>query len=250
LGGLSVKTSFGTIQNQTKNFQQFFYIDGVIGFIPEHDTSFGGESVFQRLVDADLVENVFSICLNSHNGGIITLGGSDPSLYTAPFQYSPLVAGQGYETPLEKVVVGNSTASEPININIIIDSGTNVLLLPNKAYQNVKDQFTGLLCPSTTLPGVCGSTSLFTGECYQYTPAQIAQFPSVSLNLKGATLTITGADYLINNSTTSTTYCFGITNTGIGGLPIIGDVVMQAYYTQFDVANNRLGWAPVNAANC
>jgi len=96
--------------------------------------------------------------------------------------------------------------------------------------------------------------NLFTGECYTYNKTELSLFPNISLVLKGATLTITGQQYLIHNDTRSIdpqdVYCLGISDTGVMGLSIIGDVVMQAYYVAFDNINKRLGWAPVNAQQC
>ncbi len=58
---------------QTENFQQFFLIDGVIGFAFDGASSWGGVSPFKALVEAGQVEDVLAMCLNADNGGIITL---------------------------------------------------------------------------------------------------------------------------------------------------------------------------------
>jgi len=66
--------------------------------------------------------------------------------------------------------------------------------------------------------------------------------------LEGATLEVTGEDYLVK--LTDGSRCFGIADSGPRNLLIIGDVIMQKYYTLFDNVNRRLGWAPVNADVC
>jgi hypothetical protein len=76
----------------------------------------------------------------------------------------------------------------------------------------------------------------------------VGSFPTVSVVLDGATLEITGEDYLVKMI--DGTRCYGIANSGPKNLLIIGDVIMQKYYTLFDNVNGRLGWAPVNAAAC
>ena len=61
-----------------------------------------------------------------------------------------------------------------------------------------------------------------------------------------------GPDYIVANSTATTDayYCLGVLDTGAKGNFIVGDVLMQNYYVAFDMANKRIGWAPVNEANC
>ena len=47
--------------------------------------------------------------------------------------------------------------------------------------------------------------------------------------------------------------CLGILATGSEdstGLFIVGDTLMQNYYTILDNANNQIGWAAVNKQNC
>ena len=74
-GPVSVK--FGSITEQTTNFDQFKEIDGVMGF-----TMGGEENVFSQLVSAGKVENVWAICMKagSKSNGTLTIGGVDPRL--------------------------------------------------------------------------------------------------------------------------------------------------------------------------
>jgi len=190
------------------------------------------------------------MCLLPDHGGVLSLGGTSSDLMSAPFGWVPTIKGFGYLIELKQIEVGNSSIGMMAR-PIIIDSGTNVLLLSSGHFRSIYSHFQKLLCPSFPVPGVCGDTNLFTGQCYKYSASQISQFPNVSLVLDGTTLTIQGQDYLISNNNGSDIYCLGITSSGtVDGLNIIGDVVMQNYYTAFDNAKNRVGWAPVNSANC
>lgn len=130
-----------------------------------------------------------------------------------------------------------------------MDSGTNILLLPDEAFNGIRKTFQKQ-CTQYNLPHVCdGSKTFFDGFCYSLSNAQLNQFPPIQLNINGVLLNMTATDYILQE-TTKGVYCLGIMNTGRGGLNIIGDTVLQNYYTLFDNVQYRLGWAPVNAANC
>eukprot|EP00010_Vexillifera_abyssalis_P001718 CAMPEP_0201552554 /NCGR_PEP_ID=MMETSP0173_2-20130828/16782_1 /ASSEMBLY_ACC=CAM_ASM_000268 /TAXON_ID=218659 /ORGANISM="Vexillifera sp., Strain DIVA3 564/2" /LENGTH=392 /DNA_ID=CAMNT_0047963055 /DNA_START=118 /DNA_END=1295 /DNA_ORIENTATION=- len=244
---------FGLIRNQTKNFQQFYYIDGVMGLSYPGSSSFGYHSVFQALVDAGLVENVFSMCFNEKNGGVLTFGGYDKSLMDGDIMWSPQTSNRAYEQHLVDVSVNGKRLHVPSG-NIIIDSGTNVLLQPHDAFnaitKAISEPCRAENVDLASIPqGVC-SGELFEGtQCYQYTQSDLDWFPELSLDLTGAELKMNGTTYLVQPADASH-YCFGIKNTGFFGLNIIGDTTMQSYLSIFDNVNHRIGWAPINRANC
>jgi len=263
LGGLTTNAIFGAITFQTANFQQFYVIDGVIGFCDP--PSIGTKTTFERLYDAgQLTQNIFSICMNNPEvypkSGVITLGGIDPKLYSGPIQYTPDVGGGAfYEIDMTNIKVAGIPISVPwvSYVTTIIDSGTNTLLLNTPTFQALKAGFLNL-CSTIKIPGICtGNTShtLFDNICFSLTDRDIMVFPPVQLVIGGSiTLTIRGEDYLIPEPQTTKAkaqnYCLGILPTGDSGFTIIGDVVMKNYYFIFDRGNSRIGFAPVNRRNC
>ena len=137
-------------------------------------------------------------------------------------------------------------------LQVIVDSGTNVLLQRHQNFVKITDALVQQMCTPPNVfsgPGVCDGGSFFNQVCYPYTSQQISEFPPISLVMNNATLVMEGEDYVVENGT-SGSYCFGVKDTGDFGLDIIGDVVMQNYYVSFDNANRVLGWAPVNKDNC
>lgn len=112
----------------------------------------------------------------SVSNGSITVGGIDDRLYTGSIAYTPNTGGgQFYQMGAQGITVGGASVvlDEP---NVIIDSGTNILLLPSESYTSLKQVFLAL-CSSVNLHGVCdvpsGST-IFDNVCYPFTPAQVA----------------------------------------------------------------------------
>jgi len=152
LGTQSTKGVFGAIFAQTKNFQQLFFIDGVMGFIPDGSSSYGGISAFETLVQAGLYSNQFAICLNASVGGHITLGGYDTSFMSGDFQYTPLLKSEPYYAVAFSNLQVGSAVIRTDQKTMIIDSGTNTLLVDTENFNGVKTQLISTLCPSFSGP--------------------------------------------------------------------------------------------------
>jgi len=256
----NVYATFGTITSQTSNFDQFLNIDGVMGLAGA--TSDG--NVFAAMVDAGVIEqDVFAMCFNegATSNGTVTFGGIDPSLYTGQIAYTPNTGGSGagstYNVNLQSLTVFGSVISSAANQAAILDSGTNVLLLPSQPYADLQAAFQASCATNgTNLHGICdvpAGQTLFDGACYPFTQAQLEAFPDLSVNLQGVDLTMTWNTYLSTNSPLNPNQsyrCLSIRNTGDGGFTIIGDTTMYNYYVVFDRVNTQIGWAPVNDKNC
>ena len=48
------------------------------------------QTVFEGIVDQYSVQNVFSMCLNKWEGGVIDIGEIDSNKYTGEMQYTPI----------------------------------------------------------------------------------------------------------------------------------------------------------------
>jgi hypothetical protein len=120
-------------------------IDGVMGF-----TSGGKEDVFSQLVASNKCDNVWSICMHegSKSNGSITIGGVDPRL-SSNVQY---VADSGFgfhSVQVTSITIGGSApmpvsddvararAPIPVGASAILDTGTNILLVPSSVLAKV-----------------------------------------------------------------------------------------------------------------
>jgi hypothetical protein len=257
--GLKGSVNFGTITQQTPNFQQFAVIDGVFGLACTQD--FGQPTPLESMVQAGLIQDQFSFCFDkSGQGGLLTFGGADPNLYTGTFQYTPLtqgIEGEYYVSMNDLLVAGQSIGVDPIVYSgqyggAIVDSGTNVFLLPHEAFRALRRSFMNM-CSKTTLRGVCDAPAgqtLFDGFCFGMSSSDLAKFPPMTVVLQGPVeLKMTPANYLTTQNGPGQ-YCLGVIDTGYGGFTILGDTNMAPYVSLFDRVNTQLGFAPVNAANC
>ena len=119
----------GVIMNQTSNFQQLQYIDGIVGFSFPGSSAFGYHSLFQSLFTAGIYsENVFAMCLTPNHGGILTLGGTDPTLYSGSIPWTPVVSTRSFTLTFSGIQVEGTALSVPSG-TVIIDSGLSQILL-------------------------------------------------------------------------------------------------------------------------
>jgi len=131
----------------------------------------------------------------------------------------------------------------------ILDTGTNVLLLPSKLMKALQ----AAMCADASL---AQCRALWANECVTLTGAEVAAYPPLSLQLDaGVSLRMSSADYLLLGSPLATQadqYCLGIRDGGHAGGSgfIIGDTTMRNYYLVFDLAEQRIGWGNVSATGC
>lgn len=243
-----VDVTVGSIEKQTSNFDQFKQIDGVIGF-----TMGSKKNVFSQLVGAGLCENVWGMCMyegKTHNG-TLTIGGVDPRLSDGPVQYVP-DSGRGFHSVKVGSLVLNSHSPSPSTIGVgksaILDTGTNVLLLPSSTMGDLQEA----MCVDGNLTSC---SDLWTKKCVDLTPAQIAAYPTLSMTLDGLNLDMGPEDYLLFGSPQAAhpgQVCLGIRDGGSAGGSgfIIGDTTMRNYYLVFDLEGKKIGWGKVNKKAC
>jgi len=246
---------FGGIDSQTRNFDQFQNIDGIMGLAYK---PLGFDySPFQRVVDQnDDVENVIQTCL-THDGGLLLLG-EDPEMdkefYYGELQYTPITLDSWYAVNATQLAVGG----KPVNISLlelngpypsdpcIVDSGTNFLSLTTPAWRGVKEYFAEV-CTYSKMKGVCDvpeGKGLFDGVEYNLTSTDISMFPEIEITLVGdVRLLLSAEDYLVP---VDGNYRLGMTE----GDCIIGNTHMLRYWTVYDVKNSRIGFAPANREKC
>lgn len=147
-------------------------------------------------------------------------------------QYTPDTGRGGfYQMGLQQITIGGQAISGTEQ-DIIIDTGTNILLLPSEAYASLRKTMEGM-CSHTNLTGICNLSSgkgLFDKACFAMSDAEFAAFPLLTLNLPGVTLNMTAANYLLKGylpGSTPSQYCLGIDETGPGGLQILGDTTLE-----------------------
>ncbi|XP_060662806.1 lysosomal aspartic protease-like [Drosophila nasuta] len=226
VNGLSIANqTFAEATNDPRGNFETDKFDGILGMGYQNISQANVVPPFYKMVSQGLVKNpVFSFYLaragTSSNGGELIFGGSDPSLYKGNLIYVP-VSYQGYWTfTMASVSVdGHSLCN---NCQAIVDTGSSVIFPPLDAYKllrqilNMRDD---------------GSV-----DC-----SSVSSMPVITFKIGTGKFTLTPSAYIIKiKNQCMSAFVF----TGID-IWILGDVFIGQYYTEFDMGNNRIGFAPV-----
>ncbi|XP_062141022.1 lysosomal aspartic protease-like [Drosophila sulfurigaster albostrigata] len=226
VNGLSIANqTFAEATNEPGTHFNHAKFDGILGMGYQSISNDKVVPPFYKMVSQGLVKNpVFSFYLTrngtSSNGGELIFGGSDPSLYKGNLIYVP-VSKQGYWqfTMAGASVDGYSLCDD---CQAVADTGTSLIAAPANAYEllseilNVDEE--GLVDCST-----------------------VSSLPVITFNIGTGKFTLTPTDYIIKFEK----YCMPAFQYMGTDFWILGDVFSGKYYTEFDLGNNRVGFAPV-----
>jgi cathepsin D len=238
LAGLVVEgQSFGEITDEQGLSWITSQFDGVCGLAfdsisVDHETPLWYNLLSQGLVQ----EPTFSFWLNknmsSANGGEITLGGYDNTLFTGDITYAPLIAENYWEIALDyfgSPHINMCDGASPCKA--IVDTGTSLLVGPTKEIGLIN---AALGC--ITIPEV--------GECIFTKCPDYSKLPQITITINGIDFYLSPEQYIMNEEGQCISGFLPMDIPApMGPLFILGDVFITSYYSVFDFGNQRMGFA-------
>lgn len=184
---------------------------------------------FYNMLAQGLITNpVFSFYLARNNtsqqGGELILGGSDPSLYKGSMSYADITEENYWQFNVDRATMNGQVLCT--NCAAIADTGTSLLMAPKDIYNRI-----------TALLGIDSDTVI---DC-----SNTSNMPTLLFSIGGKVFGVPSSAYIISSGD----MCI----LGIGGMEtqfwILGDVFLGQYYSEFDMGNNRIGFASVGGLN-
>eukprot|EP01103_Thecamoeba_quadrilineata_P012817 TRINITY_DN33_c2_g1_i1.p1 TRINITY_DN33_c2_g1~~TRINITY_DN33_c2_g1_i1.p1 ORF type:complete len:383 (-),score=77.63 TRINITY_DN33_c2_g1_i1:95-1243(-) len=221
LDGTSITSDVFGEATQLANFFEGQPMDGILGLGYPAIAADSVTPVFDMMISQGLVsQSVFGVYLDStsgNSGSQIQFGGTDSSLYTGSFYYTPVTQQTYWSVAVTGFSVNNQVVACSNECNGIVDTGTSILVGP--------------------LGGINAILSALNvkSDCSNYN-----SLPDLTISLNGVQLTLSPAIYVQQAGG----QCAALIQGELGStLYILGDTVIRGFYLEFDRANNQVGFA-------
>ena len=194
---------------------------------------------FDLLMQAGvLANNVFAFYLSTQHGSAqdtsaLVLGGADPNHYTGEFTYMPAEKYEGLQAywlihgddiKVDGTSMGSCKGLLSSKCQFVVDTGTSILTGPSKKIKALEDKI--------------GTVN---ADC-----SNVDSLPTIAFTLAGKDLTLEPSFYVlkVKDDVSGVTQCqLGMQALDQLGLWILGDPFLRKYYTVFDRAADRVGFA-------
>ncbi|GFO41543.1 cathepsin d [Plakobranchus ocellatus] len=237
---LAVKNQiFGEAMHQSEFFEEI-EADGIMGMALEPASFFKQPSVFENMVEQNVVgAPVFAFYLAkprtpsiSERGSMLTLGGTNPELYSGDFTHVDVTKPGYWQFQLDNVKVkGHARGVCRGAKQALVDTGTTLTVGPIREIDDLNMRL--------------GARRIqFAPGMWSFNCLELNSLPDVEFFTNGQVLTMTKDEYVMKVNGLCISAFSGRTYTK-DQVPywVLGTSFMKAYYTKFDLENKRIGFA-------
>ncbi|XP_070252617.1 pepsin B [Myotis yumanensis] len=227
---------FGLSENEPNNPFYYSDFDGILGMAYPNMAVGSAPTVMQGMLQqGQLTLPIFSFYFSRQPtyqyGGELILGGVDQRLYSGQIVWAPVTQELYWQIAIQEFAIGDqATGWCSQGCQAIVDTGTFLLAVPQ--------QYMGSFLQAT------GAQQAQNGD-FVVACNSVESLPTITFIISGSQFPLPPSAYVLNNNG----YCrLGIEATYLpspNGQPlwILGDVFLKEYYSVYDMANNRVGFA-------
>lgn len=212
--------------------------DGILGLAFPAIAVDGLLPTFQALyASGQLASPQFSFYLskNSQQGGVLLLGGYDPSYFSGDLHFVPVVRKAYWEFKVDAISAGDKLLAE--YTTAIADTGTSLIVAPTAVVSALMQSL-----------GVAKTT----GGQYVVDCDKVAELPTLRFVISGREFTLVADEFILRLAALGQSVCVvGVMGMDMpnpaGPLWILGDIFLTKYYSVFDFGSDggepRVGFA-------
>ncbi|XP_018406490.1 PREDICTED: lysosomal aspartic protease-like [Cyphomyrmex costatus] len=236
IGGLNVPHQIFVeatrIERYTSHLANY---DGILGMCYPLRTTEGIMPFLTNMFQQDLLSRpVFSFYLKGYSSLIdseLIIGGSDPYLYDGELTYVS-VTNEGYwHFNMDQIYMGRSKICFYNCEQAIADMSISWIIGPTMQIEAI-NRYIGLQ--------INGETIVNCNKIYD--------LPSIYFVISGKPFKLSSVDYIIKFKQYNDTTCMSVFKDTVlyedNPMWILGNPFLRQYYTEFDMENNRVGFAP------
>ncbi|XP_048661683.1 LOW QUALITY PROTEIN: gastricsin-like [Marmota marmota marmota] len=227
---------FGLSEQEPGTNFVYAQFDGIMGLAYPALSAGGATTALQGMLRVDALSSpMFSVYLSnqggSEDGGAVIFGGVDESLYTGQIFWAPVTRELYWQIGIEEFYVGEEASGWcSQGCQAMVDTGTSLLTVPQQYL--------------SSLLQAIGAQEDEYGQFF-VNCNDVQNLPTFTFVINGVQFPLPPSANILNENG----YCsVGLEATYMSsgnGQPfwILGDVFLRSYYSVFDMANNRVGFA-------
>ncbi|XP_011210081.2 lysosomal aspartic protease [Bactrocera dorsalis] len=229
IGGLIITNqTFVEATKEPGNTFNHKHFDGIVGMAYRSFASDHVAPPFYNMWSQHLIsKDIFSFYLarngSSQQGGELILGGSDPKYYRGNISYVP-VTQQGYwQFKVDSISVNGTTVKR--NFQAIADTGTSLIAVGDyEAFVALNEKI---------------GAKRFDADNFYVNCSTVASLPNVDIGIGGKNFSLAPSTYIHHSNGLCLSSFFYMADY----IWVLGDTFIGNFYTEFDLGNNRVGFA-------